>query len=98
MNISKAKKLLSIDISQMSLEALQRQYVALLDAGRYAKGDYGHDNSFFAYCGEMRGFVPADYWLERNLATRLSEIEKTLSKMYAATVETTSGIGAQGGG
>lgn len=98
MNLSKAKKLLSIDISQMSLEALQRQYVALLDAWRYAKGDYGHDNTFFAYCGEMRGFVPADYWLERNLATRLSEIEKILSKMYAATVETTSGIGAQGGG
>lgn len=83
MNLSKAKKLLSIDISQMSLEALQRQYVALLDAWRYAKGDYGHDNTFFAYCGEMRGFVPADYWLERNLATRLSEIEKILNKKQA---------------
>lgn len=85
MNISKAKKLLSIDISKMSLEALQKQYVSLLDAWRYAKGDYGHDNTFFAYCGEMRGFVPADYWLERNLATRLSEIEKILSKRYSET-------------
>ena len=56
MNISKAKKLLSIDISQMSLEALQRQYVALLDACRYAKGDYGHDNSFLliaAKCADL---------------------------------------------
>ena len=98
MNLSKAKKLLSIDISKMSLEALQKQYVSLLDAWRYAKGDYGHDNTFFAYCAEMRGFVPADYWVEKNLATRLSEIEKILSKMYAETAETISGIGAQGGG
>lgn len=98
MNLSKAKKLLSIDISKMSLEALQKQYVSLLDAWRYAKGDYGHDNTFFAYCEEMRGFIPADYWIEKNLATRLSEIEKILSKMYAETAETISGIGAQGGG
>ena len=76
MDISKAKRLLQIDISKMSSEALQKHYVSMLDAWRYAKGEYGHNNSFFTYCEELRGFVPADYWLEKNIACRLSEIEE----------------------
>lgn len=74
MNIKKAKDLLSKDISKMSEDSLQKYKVSLLDAWRYAKGDYGYQNDFFYYLGEVKAFVPVDKWLLQNINKRLDLI------------------------
>lgn len=74
MNIKKAKDLLSKDISKMSEDSLQKYKVLLLDAWRYAKGDYGYKNDFFYYLEEVKGFVPVDKWLLQNINKRLDLI------------------------
>lgn len=74
MNIKKAQNLLSKDVSKMSGEALQKYKVSLLDAWRYAKGDYGYQNDFFYYLGEVKAFIPVDKWLLENINKRLDLI------------------------
>lgn len=74
MTLKKAQKLVQQDVSLLSKEELQSYKVALLDAWRYAKGDYGNTNDFFVYVDDLRAYVPADKWLLQNVNKRLDEI------------------------
>lgn len=74
MRISKAKSLLQIDYTKLSQSELQKYKVRLLDAWRYAKGDYGTNNDFFVPVPELRAVVPADKWLLRNIENRMQEL------------------------
>ena len=74
MTLKKAQKLIQEDVSKMSDEKLQKYKVSLLDAWRYAKGDYGYQNDFFYYLGEVRAYVPVDKWILRNINKRLDEL------------------------
>ncbi len=74
MNLKKAKALLSKDISKMSEDDLQKYKISLLDAWRYAKGDYGYQNDFFYYLTEVKAFVPVDKWLLQSINKRLDLI------------------------
>ncbi len=71
MTLRKAQNLTQQDISLLSKEELQTYKVSLLDAWRYAKGDYGYNNDFFVYIGDLRAYVPADKWLLQNISKRL---------------------------
>lgn len=73
--LSKARKLLQEDISKMNYEKLQKYKVSLLDAWRYAKGDYGYKNDFFYYLTEVNAYIPVDMWLLQNINARLDEVE-----------------------
>lgn len=74
MKLSKAKSLLQIDHTELSQSELQTYKVRLLDAWRYARGDYGVNNDFFIPVPELKSVVPADKWLLRNIETRLDEL------------------------
>ena len=74
MNRKKAESLLQVDVNTLSPSELQKHKVQMLDAWRYAKGDYGTDNDFFVSIPELRAYVPANYWLLKNIETRLDEL------------------------
>lgn len=74
MNRKKAERLVTIDVKNLPSDELQKYKVQLLDAWRFAKGDYGKENDFFSYVPELQAFVPANYWLLRNIESRLDEI------------------------
>lgn len=74
MNVKKAQSLVTVNHTQLTQAELQKYTVQLLDAWRYAKGDYGKDNDFFVPVPELRAYVPADKWLLRNIETRLDEL------------------------
>ena len=74
MTLKKAKSLLQIDIKTLSAEELQKHKVQLLDAWRMAKGEYGYDNDFFVWCGELKAYTPKDYWLLKNIEDRLDTL------------------------
>lgn len=60
MNFKKAQNLIRTDFSNLSDEKLQKYKVDIIDAWRYARGDYGYNNDFFVYVGEAGAFVPRD--------------------------------------
>lgn len=66
-----ATKLLQKDTEQMTQEQLQKYKVKLIDAWRYARGDYGHNNDFFVWVGELKAFTPRDYWLLKNIEYKM---------------------------
>lgn len=74
MKLIKAKALLQVDHTKLSPSALQNHKVQMLDAWRYAKGDYGHQNDFFVSVPELRAYVPADKWILRNIENKLNEL------------------------
>ena len=88
MKIQQARKLLSVDFSNLDLEKLQKLHVNLLDAWRESRADYGYmqavNNGFYAVISSesAKGFTPVDIWLERNLLTRITEVERILQSMY----------------
>ena len=82
MNLKKARRLLQTDITTLSLEQLQKYNVDLIDAWRYAKGDYGYHNDFFVSVQEVKAYIPADKWLQVNLETRMGEVDARLQKYY----------------
>ena len=71
MTIAKAKKLIQIDPNTLNETELQKYKVKVLDAWRYAKGDYGYGNDFFVYMPELKSFVPKEKWLLKNIESRL---------------------------
>lgn len=75
MTIKKAQSLLRIDHSTLSEAELQKYKVQLLDAWRYAKGEYGYENDFFVHIPELKAFAPKDYWLLKNIESRLDALE-----------------------
>ena len=84
MNLKKAQNLLQIDIDTLSLEQLQKHNVNLLDAWRYANGEYGYHNDFFMHVPELRAFVPADKWILLNLRNRQQEVSDKLQEIYSS--------------
>ena len=76
MKIQQAKRLLTVDFSRFDLEKLQKFHVKLIDAWRESRADYGYMQAV------QNGFKPVDIWLERNLLTRLNEVENALQSMY----------------
>ena len=74
MTINKAKHLIQIDHSTLSETELQKYKVQLLDAWRYARGDYGYGNGFFVYVQELKAFTPKDYWLLKNIESKLDQL------------------------
>lgn len=74
MTIKKAQSLLQIHHRSLSEAELQKYRVWLLDAWRYAKGDYGYENDFFVRVPELKAFVPKDYWLLKNIESRLDAL------------------------
>ena len=71
MTYAKAKELLSVDVSTLNETETQKYKVRIIDAWRYARGDYGYNNDFFVWVGELRAFTPRDYWLLKNIETRM---------------------------
>lgn len=71
MKLKKAQDLLSIDITTLTDEKLQEYKVKLIDAWRYAKGDYGCYNDFFIAVPEVKAYIPKDKWLLKNINDRL---------------------------
>lgn len=71
MKCKKAKELLQEDFTKMNCEELQKYKVKIIDAWRYARGDYGYNNDFFIYVGELRAYTPADFWLLKNIEERM---------------------------
>lgn len=69
-----AEKLITIDFSTLPQHKQQAYKVQLLDAWRYARGDYGHDNDFFIAVPELNAYVPKNYWLLKNIESRLDQI------------------------
>lgn len=84
MNLKKAKNLLRVNIETLSLEELQRHNVALLDAWRYANGEYGYQNDFFVCVPELNAFIPADKWILLNLRNRQQEVRDKLQEIYSS--------------
>lgn len=80
MNIQAARNLLAKRIEDMSLEQIQRHKVRLVDAWRESRGDFGFDQAvrdgFFKVLvsESASGYAPADFWLMRNLGTKLDEV------------------------
>lgn len=74
MNIKKAQSLVAVNHTELTQSELQKYKVQLLDAWRYAKGEYGTDNDFFVSVPELRAYVPKDKWLLRNIETKLDEL------------------------
>jgi hypothetical protein len=71
MTRKKAESLVQVDHSTLTEYALQKYKVQMLDAWRYAKGEYGYENDFFVKVPELRSYVPANYWLLRNIEQKL---------------------------
>ena len=74
MNLRKAQKLLQEDYTKLSIEELQKFKVSIIDAWRYARGDYGKNNDFFVYVGELKAYVPKDYWLLKNIESIMDNL------------------------
>lgn len=78
MKIAQARKLLTEDIRQMTLEQLQRHRVKLIDAWRESRAEYGMGQAvmdgFYRQTGEdVTEYTPTDLWLTQNLSHRLDE-------------------------
>ena len=88
MKINRARQLLTLDISKMNLEQLQKHKVNVIDAWRHSKAQYGLEeaveNGFYKIivANSAEGFTPSDIWLTHQLSQRLDEIEKALSELY----------------
>ena len=82
MKYAQAKRLLTKNIDNMTLEQLQKHKVALIDAWRHSKAEYGFTeaikNGFYKVVASeySSGYTPRDIWLTQNLLTRLEETEK----------------------
>lgn len=80
MKIGKARQLLAVDITALTLEQLQRHKVKLLDAWRESKGDYGMkqavEDGFFKVIGSesASGYSPTDIWLTHSLNQRIDDV------------------------
>ena len=74
MNFKKAQNLIQTDFSVLSGEKLQKYKVNIIDAWRHARGDYGYNNDFFVYVGEVKAFAPRDYWLLKNIETIMDKL------------------------
>ena len=74
MTLKKAQNLIQTDFSTLTEERLQKYKVNIIDAWRYARGDYGYNNDFFAYVGEVKAYVPRDYWLLKNIETIMDKL------------------------
>lgn len=74
MKFKKAKELLQEDFTKMNCEELQEYKVKIIDAWRYARGDYGYNNDFFVYVGELKAYTPRDFWLLKNIENRMDEL------------------------
>lgn len=74
MTLKKAQNLIQTDFSALTEERLQKYKVNIIDAWRYARGDYGYNNDFFAYVGEVKAYVPCDYWLLKNIETIMDKL------------------------
>lgn len=74
MTIKKAREIVATDHKALSECELQKYRVSLIDAWRYAKGDWGYQNDFFCYCGELKAYIPKDYWLLKNIEARMAEV------------------------
>lgn len=78
MKIAQARKLLTEDIGQMTLEQLQKHRVKLTDAWRESRAEYGMGQAamdgFYRQTGEdITEYTPTDLWLTQNLSHRLDE-------------------------
>ena len=71
MTFNKAKNLVCVDEKTLTESELQKYKVSLIDAWRYARGDYGHQNDFFVYVGELKAYTPKDYWLLKNIESKM---------------------------
>ena len=74
MTLKKAQNLIQTDFSVLSDEKLQKYKVNIIDAWRYARGDYGYNNDFFVYVDEVKAYVPRDYWLLKNIETIMDKL------------------------
>jgi hypothetical protein len=71
MTFNKARKLVLVDTNTLKESELQKYKVSLIDAWRYARGDYGYQNDFFMYVGELKAYTPKDYWLLKNIESKM---------------------------
>ena len=73
MKYQTAKRLITLDISTMTLEQVQRHRVRLLDAWRESQAQYGFSQAvrdvFYRVIIDSgaQGFVPRDLWLTDRL-------------------------------
>ena len=87
MNIQKAHKILSLPYTGMTLEALQKHRVDLIDAWRHSKAAYGFPQAvaegFYKVIESpyASGFTPSDIWLTHNLLFKLEKVEELEQKM-----------------
>lgn len=88
MKLEKARELLRVDISKLSLEQLQQHRVKLIDAWRESKAFYGMAqavaNGFYKVIASesANGYSPTDIWLTHSLSQRLDEVELKERKLY----------------
>ena len=75
MKIEKARRIVLIDTKTLNEVELQKYKVLLIDAWRYARGDYGFNNDFFVWVGELKAYTPKDYWLLKNIESKMDELE-----------------------
>lgn len=79
MKIKKARELLRVDITKLSLEQLQQHKVKLIDAWRESKATYGMaqavaDGFYKVVASESAsGYSPVDIWLTHSLGQRIDE-------------------------
>mgnify|MGYP000522480346 FL=1 len=87
MKYQKAKELLKMDISQMTLEELQKYKIKLLDAWRESRAEYGYrqavENGYYKVISHdpADGFSPKDLWLTANLQNRYDEASGKENKL-----------------
>lgn len=87
MKITEARRLLSLNIKEMSLEQLQRHKVKMIDAWRHSKAQYGYieaiKNGFYKMMVDSgaSGYTPSDIWLTHQINNRLDEIEEQINKI-----------------
>ena len=74
MTFKKAQNIVCTDFSNFPAEKLQKYKVNVIDAWRYARGDYGYNNDFFVYIGEVKAFVPRDKWLLKNIESIMDKL------------------------
>ena len=74
MTIKKAQRIVSTDTKTLKEVELQKYKVSLIDAWRYARGDYGYNNDFFVWVGELKAHTPKDYWLLKNIESKMDEL------------------------
>ena len=90
MDLKKARELLRVDISKLSLEQLQQHKVKLIDAWRESKAAYGMAQAvargFYKVIGSesASGYSPTDIWLTHSLNQRLDEVEMRERELYEA--------------